>query len=164
MADLVTHLCTALLPGVLVGRWRWVAPTALGTVLPDLGSRVVPLGLEQIGRLVPLPDVVFWPWGVLHEPVGCVLTAAAIALCFVPRDRRVVLAGLLLGCALHLGLDVLQDHHGEGYALLVPVSLATFELGWIGSEATVGWALPLAGLTGLAWTLRIWADRRPRRT
>ncbi len=134
-----------------MARWRWVAPTAVGTVLPDLGGRVVPLGLELVAAQVPIPDPVFWPWGVLHEPAGYTLLCAAVALTFVSADRWVVFVGTWLGCALHTAVDLLQDHHGEGYTIGVPLTLHKVEFGCMGSEATVPLALPLLALTGLAW-------------
>jgi len=51
--------------------------------------------------------------------------------------------------ALHLALDVLQSHHGAGYMLMFPLATGSFEFGWIGSEATVPFALPLSGLAAL---------------
>lgn len=159
MGDLVTHLCTALLPAAFLPRSRYVGVVALGTVLPDIGSRVIPIGLDRLFGSV-LPDAVWYPFGVLHEPIALVLTCALLALVFVEEQRRAVFGALMLGCALHLGLDVLQDHHGQGYHLLFPFSWGRFELGWIGSEATVPVAGPLAGVTGLAWGVRWWRDRR----
>ena len=48
MGDLVTHLCTALLPkGVFGG--RYVGSFSLGTVLPDLMARVPGITLQRIG-------------------------------------------------------------------------------------------------------------------
>ena len=66
---------------------------------------------------------------------------------------------LLVGAATHIGLDVLQDHHGCGYALAFPLSSKVFELGWIGSQATVEWAPWLALITALAWGLRVMRTR-----
>lgn len=161
MADLVTHLCTALLPGAFV-RGRALGPVVLGVALPDLVARVPPLGLELLERLgvARIPDALLLPWGVYHEPVALLPACGLLALAFVPRDRAVALAGLLGGCALHLGLDVLQDHHGQGYFLLAPCALHRYELGLIGSEATVSVALPLAVTTSVTWLTVGWWRRR----
>lgn len=154
MADLVTHVCTALLPAALV-RVRGAGLVVVGTVLPDVFGRVVPLALEQGQRIgLPIPVEAVVPWGILHTPTGGVVLAATLATAFVPQDRGRAFVALTLGIALHLALDVLQFHHGQGYTLLVPWSWATFELGWIGSEATVPWALPLLGATAVAWIPR----------
>lgn len=155
MADLVTHLCSALLPGAWL-RGRYLGAVVLGTALPDLVSRVPPLAMDLFEGLgwIDLPDVALMPWGVYHEPLPLVLTCGLVATWFIARDRAGVFLGLLGGCALHIGLDVLQDHHGEGYFLCAPLSLTRFELGWIGSEATVVVAPWLALATALAWGWR----------
>ncbi|HHO51110.1 MAG TPA: hypothetical protein ENK18_09635 [Deltaproteobacteria bacterium] len=167
MADLVTHLCSALLPGAFL-RSAWVPLIGVGTVLPDALGRAVPLALERIQLAgAPLPDEVIWSWGALHGPSGMLLVGPLIALAFVRGQRGPALQALWLGVVLHLSLDVLQFHHGQGYPLLAPLSWATFELGWIGSEATVPLALPLLGITAAAWLprgLQRWAGRdRARR-
>lgn len=160
MADLVTHLCTVLLPGAFV-RSRFVPIAALGVLLPDLSARAVPVAIgSAIEAGLPLPLEAVWPWSAFHEPLGVVLVATGLSLLFVERDRRGVWRALVLGGAAHLCLDLLQDHHGRGYALLAPFSTLTFELGWIGSEATVAWAPALALLTAIAWTVRFWRARQ----
>lgn len=166
MADLVTHLCSALLPGAFV-RSPWVPLIGVGTVLPDALGRAVPLFLERVQLAgIALPDELIWPWGALHGPSGMLLTAPLLALAFVRSQQGPALASLWLGAALHLGLDVLQFHHGQGYPLLAPVSWATFELGWISSEATVPLAWPLLSVTAAAWLprgLARWAGRASAR-
>ncbi|MEZ4237475.1 MAG: hypothetical protein R3F59_15275, partial [Myxococcota bacterium] len=147
----MTHLCTALLPGAVV-RGRLVPLCAVGTVLPDAFGRAIPLSLERLAGLgVAVPPIALWPWSALHEPVGWAAVSVALGTAFVARDRTPATLALMAGCALHTALDVLQDHHGEGYLLLAPLSPARFELGWIGSEATVAVAWPLAAVTLAAW-------------
>lgn len=153
MADLVTHLCSALLPGAFL-RGRALGAVVFGTVLPDLISRVPPLALELTERIgvLRVPDALLLPWGIFHEPVALVPACTLLALAFARHDRWLALTGLLGGCALHLGLDLLQDHHGNGYFLLAPCSLERYELGLIGSEATVHIAVPLALVTFVTWS------------
>jgi len=159
VADLVTHLCTALLPGALV-RSPLVVVAATGAALPDLLGRAVPLTLDGARRAgAPIPEAAIWPWVGLHEPFGWTLVAILIGQLFVRRDRRRVVLALWAGGALHTLLDLIQGHHGQGYLLLAPFSLRTFELGWTGSEATVGWAVPLAIATAAAWVVRVFATR-----
>jgi hypothetical protein len=151
VADLVTHLAVVLLPAG-IARWRLAPVAAFGAALPDLLGRAVPLGLERLYAAgAPVPMALLWPWSSLHEPLGWALASTLFATAFVERDRRRVLLAAWLGGAAHTALDVLQDHRGEGYLLLVPLSSARFELGWIGSEATVAWAEPLAAWTAVAW-------------
>lgn len=151
VADLVTHACSALLPGALF-RSRFVPFVVVGTIVPDALGRAIPLALERLyAHGVPVPMPVLWAWAGLHEPFGAALSALVLALCFAEPDRKRVLLALWAGCALHTGVDVLQDHHGEGYVLFLPFSDVDFELGWIGSEATVTIAVPLAIVTAAAW-------------
>jgi hypothetical protein len=158
VADLVTHLATALLPGALVG--RWIAPVAVGVALPDLGARVVPMGLEALQQLgAPIPDGLILSFAVLHEPIPLALVCTTLVAAVARAERRRTLLGLWGGCAVHQALDVLQDHHGQGYYLLAPFSLDRYELGLLGSEATVAWAPWLALATAAAWVGR-WALRR----
>lgn len=151
MADLVTHVAVVLLPAA-IPRWRLAPIAAIGTILPDLLGRAVPLALERLcGLGLPIPASAMWPWAALHEPVGWLLSSTIVACAFVERDRARVWSALCLGGTLHTALDVLQFHHGQGYVLLAPFSSRTYELGWLGSEATVGWAVPLGVATALAW-------------
>lgn len=159
MADLVSHLCVALLPGA-ASRSPRVALVGVGTVVPDLFGRAVPLALEQVQAAgAPIPDPALWLWGALHEPAGYTLVAGLCALAVVRRDRRAAFGALWLGCALHTALDLTQFHHGHGYLVLAPLSSATFELGWIGSEATVDAAPWLALATAIAWLPALWEAR-----
>lgn len=163
MADLVTHLASALLPGVGLKRPDHAVLLALGAALPDLGGRapgILAEILDSAGHTPPgwLPV----PFGVLHQPVGGALFAILLAFLLPARDRPAG-AGLLAGgVVLHLALDVLQHHHGFGYSLFVPFAFSRFELGWIGSEATVPWAPWLALATVLAWGVRACLTTRSR--
>ena len=50
------------------------------------------------------------------------------------------IAGLLLaGAAVHLGVDVMQEHLRPSYRYLFPVSMRPCELGWFGAEASLTW-------------------------
>ena len=159
MADLVTHLATALIPGVALPRAR-AALLATGVALPDLGGRVPGLareGLESLG--LATVDGMQVPFAVLHQPIGAVLAGLLLSW-LLPQDKRVDAAFILgLGVLLHLAVDVLQDHHGLGYHLLAPLHFGRFELGCIGSEATVPWVPWLALATALLWAAR-WAWER----
>ncbi|MCB9692994.1 MAG: hypothetical protein H6736_14380 [Alphaproteobacteria bacterium] len=158
MADLVTHVCSGLVPAALV--WpRAVVPLAIGTVLPDLSGRVPQMALVALDLDVVLPGRVLWMLDVAHTPVAQALLVGLLAQAF--RDRGRVAGWMLVGVALHFALDVLQDHHGNGYYLLFPASVERWELGWIGSEATVAWAPWALLFTVLAWGARLaWSRRR----
>ncbi len=159
MADLVTHLASVLLPAAVVGARR-IGPALVGVGAPDVLARALPMALEALVHAgLPIPEALVLPWGVLHEPIPLALVAVLASEAIVPGDQRAFLRGFALGVAAHLGLDVLQDHHGLGYTWLAPFSDARFELGWIGSEATVRWAPGLAAATALAWVGRWRLDR-----
>lgn len=157
MADLVTHACVALLPGAAV-RSRYLGAVVVGTVLPDVVARLLPLALMELQDrgVDAVSGLVRLPWSLLHTPFALLLLCGALSFAVIERHRVGVLVGMLIGCASHLGLDLLQDHHGQGYLLLAPFSRWRFELGLIGSEATVSVAPWLAALTAGAWAIR-WA-------
>lgn len=157
MADLVTHGALALLLkrgqlGLLPDRALHLSSFVAGNLLPDLLARLPAMAFMAIqARGAPVPPLLLHGWGVLHVPSGMVLAALALALLF-PRDQqRAVFANLLAGMLLHLAVDLLQSHAGAGYLLAFPWSTTPFELGWIGSEATVFVAPALAAAAALAW-------------
>lgn len=155
MADLVTHSALAVLLKAST-RGPMTAVFVLGTVLPDLCSRVPAIALGYVHvHLVRLPALATHGWQPLHQPVGMLILAYLVAMMFQESVRRAVFANLVGGMALHLLVDMLQDHHGAGYLVGFPVWTGSFEFGWIGSEATVWWAVPLA--------IAAWALTRMRR-
>lgn len=162
MADLVTHMCTVLLPAALF-RSRWVGVAAVGAALPDLVSRLPGEALERLRAVgVPVPDWALMPWGMLHNPIPLVAVCALASVTFRVDLRARAWLSLMVGCVAHLMLDVLQDHHGHGYHLWFPVHAGDWELGWIHSEATVAFAPGLAVVTALAWAVRWGVDRGGR--
>jgi hypothetical protein len=163
VADLVTHICIVLLPGAFL-RLRGLPLVVLGAALPDLAARVPAAVLEAVDRRIGLPQWLLPGWSVFHEPLPLLALCAALACAFVPGDRRRALLCLWAGVATHLALDVLQDHHGRGYMLAFPLNWDLYELGWIGSQATVPIAPWLALATAIAWAAS-WLMRvrsRPR--
>lgn len=157
MADLVTHLATALLWKAATKRPH-LTSFALGVALPDLVGRAPVSALQSLHRHgVTAPDHLVEGIAVLHLPVGFLPVTLALALFFEERQRAAVWMNLLGGCCLHLALDLTQRHVGKGYMLLFPFTDWDFELGWIGSEATVPYAPFL-----LPISLALWAWRRPK--
>jgi len=164
VADVVTHLCSGLLVQAVAppgAARRWAPVFVAGAVLPDLLSRAPAelFGLVH-SHIAPMPPLLLYGWNPLHLPSGILLYSLIIALLFPQGERRAALAALLGGAVLHVLIDLTQRHVGLGYPLLVPFSSADFELGLIGSEATVGWAPWIAGATAAAWLLRRWWDGR----
>ncbi|MEC7240999.1 MAG: hypothetical protein VXW32_07140 [Myxococcota bacterium] len=156
MADLITHMASGLLVKGAT-RGRYTGALVAGTVLPDLGARVPAMGFSALAKAgVPVPPEVPYAFEVLHMPVGMLLMCVVLALLFIPEQRQGVFINLVAGCFLHLGVDLLQDHLGVGYLLAFPFSTWDFELGWMGSEATV-YLAPLFGAASLGfwwWRMR----------
>ena len=154
MADLMTHLATGLAcKGVTRGRHTSIL--LAGTVLPDVGARVPALLFSALGKAgIDTPNELTFAFEILHMPIGIVLVCYAISLCFTARLRRSAFANLLLGATLHLLLDMTQGHLGVGYLLAFPFSVADFEFGWVGTEATVKIAPVVFSLSALFWWFR----------
>ena len=164
MPDPLFHLCTALLPKAITGG-RHVGPFAVGVMLPDLGSRVPSMGLERLLIAgLPVPDFAMQMWSVFHLPLGALSACLFLGFWFPMEQRRPVVGWLCAGVALHFAADILQFHHEAGYALGFPLSRWRFELGWIGSEATVPWAPAFAALTAVSWGARWFYNRRAAAT
>ena len=95
-----------------------------------------------------------------HTPVGlagcAIVVAAVIPEHWASPPGRWRVAWLLgSGGAIHLLADVLQSHLEPGYYVFYPFSATPWELGWIGSEASLV-AMPV--LLMVAW----WALRGTR--
>jgi len=149
VADLLTHGAAAVLVKAGTG-WRYPAVFVAGTFAPDLASRVPAIGFGLIHvHWVSLPSWLTHGWQPLHQPFGLLVLAYVISMFFRVHDRVGVFLNLIGGMALHMFLDVLQDHHGVGYLLGFPFWEGHWELGAVGSEATVWVAVPLCILA--AW-------------
>lgn len=155
MPDLITHAALGFLWKRASGKPH-IASFVAGNLLPDLLSRLPAMSLNALrDRGLPLPDAAMYLTGPLHMPVGMLLSSYALAFLFPEAERRAVFANLLGGMGLHLAVDLTQFHYGVGCALFYPFTARTYELGWIGSEDTVFFALPLALLTALLWAPRL---------
>ena len=151
MADLVTHGAAAVLVKAATG-WRMAPVFVAGTFVPDVASRVPSIGLGLVHvHLVRLPEWLLFAWEPMHQPFGMLILAYLLCMFFPVAVRRSVFTNLMGGMFLHLLLDVFQSHHGAGYMLMFPFGTTSFEFGWIGSEATVPFAIPLGLLS--AWVM-----------
>ena len=160
MADLVTHVGTALLVKAGLGT-RHTRVFVLGVVLPDLAARVPSMALTQAKQLgAPVPTKLVYAFEVLHMPLGLAALCVLLALAWAEAaERPRIFAELFGGAMLHQAVDLLQHHFGVGYFLGWPFWRGHFELGWIGSEDTVLFAPVVAGGGALAW----WARQRAER-
>lgn len=156
MADLVTHVATALLWKAATR--RPAATLVIGVALPDLAGRVPTMLLSPLALAGwPIPDALVYGFNAIHTPFGILALTLLLSLCFREDQRKEAWANLAGGGALHMGVDLLQHHVGVGYPLLLPFSGWHWEAGLIGTEATVKVA-PVLGPLSLA----LWLWRRPR--
>ena len=154
MADLITHSAAAV-------AWKAVtnggmpAVFVAGTIMPDLLARVpsIVMGFVHV-HVVQLPALLIHGWQPFHQPAGMLLVAYLMAMMVGESKRRAVFWNLAGGMGLHLGIDLLQDHHGSGYLVGFPFWTGTFEFAVMGSEATVWWAVPTAMFAGVLAHLR----------
>ena len=161
MADLITHSCVAILVRLPGRDSRWVPTFVAGTCLPDL-SRVPAMVLTRLRYDFPqIPEWACYIWGPLHVPIGILLQSYLVALLFAEAERPVAFRNLFGGGMLHLAVDLFQFHFGMGYMLLFPVSTWDFELGLIGSEATVPVVPILLPLTIFLARKRWWKATSP---
>ena len=137
MADLLTHVGTAFLAKAATRR-AGTGVFVVGVTLPDLAARVPGMALQELGeRGLAIPEPLYHASTVFHQPVGMVLLVLLIASFFVGPQQRLVFWNLLGGCLLHLAIDLLQGHVGGGHMLFFPLSTQDYELGWMGTEASV---------------------------
>lgn len=162
MADLLTHTCTAILWKTASRKPVYVGTFVLGTCLPDLLGRVPPAALIALkGRLPMVPEWSIFLWAPLHLPMGMLLWSFAVAFLYAPSERSQVFRQLFGGALLHLFVDSLQRHFGQGYLLFFPFSLWDGEFALFSSEATVRLVPVLLPLTVL---LARWRWRGATRT
>ncbi|MCB9777615.1 MAG: metal-dependent hydrolase [Alphaproteobacteria bacterium] len=168
MADLLTHAAVGLLlkRGQHAARQRTgaadrplhLASFVAGNLLPDLLSRLpVAITSQLHSHGLKLPPVLLHGFGPLHVPAGMALASLALSLAFRREQRAAVFGNLFVGMLCHLALDLAQSHAGAGYLVAFPLSKTPWELGWIGTEATVPVAIPL-----LLLALWSWRGRLPR--
>jgi len=152
--DLVTHLASALIPGVAL-RLDRAALLAFGSVLPDLAGRAPLIGLDLLTSAgVAIPGWIGSAIGALHQPLTASLLAAVLSYALPERDRPAGALLIVAGALLHLGLDALQDYGGAGHALLFPLSPARFELSLFSPEATVPFAPFFLVIAAAVWAVR----------
>ncbi len=150
MADLLTHLASARIPGIFLRDRRVQALLVLGSFLPDIVSK----GLYHVTRssdnfIVPS-----------HSVTGLLALCFALSFLLEERIRRPGFGALLAGAYLHLAVDLLKDQGGAGLlGVFHPFSPAGFQLGLVDPENVI-LLLPIdvAILVG-AWLL----ERRLRR-
>jgi len=151
VADLLTHTAGAWLLKEVAGQLPATRPWAnhralfvVGAVAPDALGRIPWVVLGTIHQKVGgVPAWMAYIWEPLHMPLGMLLMAWIGSLAMVPHLRAHAFRNLGGGMLSHLALDLAQSHMGVGYPLFFPLSMAHWELGLWGTEATVWVAIPL---------------------
>jgi membrane-bound metal-dependent hydrolase YbcI (DUF457 family) len=174
VADLLTH---SLVPFIVDSEWLdddELAAFVQGGILPDILARspVSAVGLlAELGIVSPVvgDDRFILGLEFLHEPIGFALLSLALVLLapasLLGLPRRAAWAWLLLGALSHSALDVIQRHPEAPYMWLFPCSSQTWELGLVGTEASMlAWPVLIPVAVALARRraarLRVPAARR----
>ena len=169
MADLGTHLLVNRIVGATLQSRVALGYLVAGALVPDLGSRVPRMVLQQMvewGLLTPSQGSFRLILGLdfPHTPAGTLLVSLVVALLMPalllpPKGRRSAAGLLYAGGLLHLGLDFCQQHLSPGYRYLYPFSAEPYELAWMSTEASL-LALPL--LVAVGWYLERLSTRSRR--
>jgi hypothetical protein len=161
--DLLTHAALGSMLGV-ASRRRVLIWLVVGSVLPDLASRLPGLGMALASRLLgfSVSYDLLQSVELGHVPSAVVVLCLLIALLLPAHMRSAVLLGLGCGSMVHLALDTAQRHLTGGYLVLYPLSMKRFELGLVDSEASLDLLPYTVGAAVVLLVVR-WASRRRRR-
>lgn len=149
MADLLSHALIAHTVKRLSPFGKGAYLFFVGTLLPDVLGRAPRILLHMFTpKDWTVSPVVMELWNVAHTPIPFVVLMAAVAFLWPEKKRLKVFANLSLGGLVHIAVDVTQWHiEGNVYRLLWPISEKGYELGWVGTEASLSWIpylIPLA--------------------
>lgn len=127
MPDLLTHYLTAK---IITGKsaTRAISPFFLGTILPDVLSRIPSIVI--INLFEKYDCHLDWFLAIFHSPLVLILICLLIAYFFEENLRKGVFKLLILGTALHLVLDMLQKTFTShsGYLWFFPFSFKSFNI------------------------------------
>jgi len=164
MADLVTHIAAAHILKRLSPWPQNALMFAMGTCLPDLLGRAPAMAIDLIYRFFDSNPSPYLAFGLdaLHSPIPFTLACLFIGLWWPLEHRIMVFRNLLVGGWLHMLIDLPQHHIDGGYRLLFPISWWSWELQWIGTEASLRVAPLLAAFAGLVELRYRWRQSRDR--
>lgn len=156
MPDLLTHvLLAAALTLPLRLRWGWVTEPYVvvamaGALFPDVNHVIRLLPESVIKTTLGLPI----DWGALQTGGGVALLVALATLAFAPRERRHVVAMLLVGAGSHLLADMgIRVASGRSQSVLWPLTTYKPTSPALYTSADL-WLLGVAGTLALgAWLL-----------
>jgi len=133
MPDLFTHFAT----GYLLGRTRFVkryiAALVIGTMLPDVFTRIPGIVLQEF---LHLPIYHFF--SAFHTPAGLLLICYLLSFAFTQQERKLTFFYLFFGAMLHFFIDLMQRQFHEGiYMPYFPLRFKTIQWGWFDINASV---------------------------
>ena len=117
MPDLFFHLTSVAISPKYLERWK-ISILIQGTLLPDIVGRIPSIiisffGIREHRWIVPL-----------HTPICLLLLCYIICLFFQENLRFIIFKLLVLGSAIHVFWDVLQEQFFlSDYYLFYPISL-----------------------------------------
>ena len=144
MADLLTHLAVARLPGAFVRDRSVQALLVAGTFLPDIAAK----GLQG---LASSPSGFVLP---THSAPGLLVLSYLLSLFVEEVPRRAAFLALYAGSLIHVGVDLLKDNLGAGSVyVFYPFSVRRVEWGCIYPENVVLLLPASSALLALAWII-----------
>ena len=123
MPDLLTHAATGYLLGRFYSTDHRLALLIIGSILPDLLTRVPQIVLQ---RFLDLPVGHFF--AAFHTPAALVVACYGLSFLFDETRRRISFVLLLTGALFHVVLDLMQKqfYHGK-YMPYFPYSFETVQ-------------------------------------
>jgi len=178
MPGLATHILVNTLTGKVLKAGKYLPIFILGSILPDVLTRIPSNTLQIINKLCrklydfeihTLSAHISWFMAPFHTPFILLLFCYILALSLPQPIRKPFFGWLWGGVFLHLGLDALQRHIGFAYYWLFPFSWQSYSQGLFWPETPlyslllliVIWlVMVLQSRTHIGRQLRIWKRRR----
>ena len=150
MPDLFAHFASGYLLSYSSKFRRYTALFVLGTVLPDVLTRIPEIVLQ---RFLGFP--VFHFFNALHTPVGVTFASYILSYAFPEEERKFVFTWLLSGSLIHIALDLLQKQFYRAvYMPFFPFSTEPVQWGLYHYNASLIFFLPLLIITSYLWRLQ----------
>ena len=123
MPDLLTHAATGYLLGRFYSTDHRLALLVVGSILPDLLTRIPQIVLQ---RFLDLPVGHFF--AAFHTPAALVVACYGLSFLFDETRRRISFVLLLTGALIHVVLDLMQKQFYDGkYMPYFPYSFETVQ-------------------------------------
>ena len=138
MPNLLVH--SALQAGVFGVLGLSLTAVFAGCIIPD-----IPWIVRRASLWISADPIEFEAYFLAQASLFyCALPCLGLGLMFKHWQKFALTAWL--GCAIHLGLDSLQDKWGNGVHLLAPLDWTHFQIGWFSLESDLIMVLTAAGI------------------